>query len=96
MLARPAEMSIGGLCAGCGTGLNGPAGSWNGERMADASGHETEPEQAELKDKFREALERKKQQHADGVGGRGTQGGKIHETHAQAGTKRQFRRKSGG
>lgn len=66
--------------------------------MADKTEHPEQPEQpeAELKDKFRAALERKKQQHADGVGGPGGQGGKIHEAHARAGAKRQFRRKSGG
>lgn len=64
--------------------------------MADSTEHETDAEQAEIKDKFREALERKKQQHTDGVGGPGGHGGKIHEAHSRAGAKRQFRRKSGG
>lgn len=68
--------------------------------MAESTEHEnepdTEPEQEELKDKFREALERKKQQHSDGVGGPGGHGSKIHEAHGKAGAKRQFRRKSGG
>ena len=50
----------------------------------------------ELKRKFREALEAKR----DGAG-KGSNGGagdqsKIHGTHGQAGNKRQFRRKSGG
>ncbi len=64
--------------------------------MADSTEHETDSEQAEIKDKFREALERKKAQHSDGVGGPGGPGSKIHEAHGKAGAKRQFRRKSGG
>lgn len=50
----------------------------------------------DLKDQFRQALERKKGQHADGVGGGGPDAHKIHEAHGKAGAKRQFRRKSGG
>lgn len=48
----------------------------------------------ETKRKFREALERKKQQahdrpaHVDG-------GGAVHEAHGRAERKREFRRKSG-
>ncbi|HEX2905035.1 MAG TPA: DUF5302 domain-containing protein [Jatrophihabitans sp.] len=67
--------------------------------MADSSAHAEQPSnqqpQPELKDRFREALERKKQQHADGVGGPNGQNSKIHEAHGRAGGKRQFRRKSG-
>lgn len=64
--------------------------------MADSTEHETDAEQAEIKDKFREALARKNAQHADGVGSAGGPGSKIHEAHGKAGAKRQFRRKSGG
>jgi hypothetical protein len=46
------------------------------------------------KDKFREALERKRgQQHADN--GRAQADSKVHAQHGKAGAKRQFRRKSG-
>ncbi|UQX87319.1 DUF5302 domain-containing protein [Jatrophihabitans telluris] len=45
---------------------------------------------------FREALARKQQQHADGVGSTGPASSKIHEAHGPVGAKRQFRRKSGG
>jgi hypothetical protein len=55
------------------------------------TGHE-----ADLKEQFRQALERKKGQHADGVGGTGPDANKIHDVHSRAGAKRQFRRKSGG
>ncbi|MCW2523231.1 MAG: hypothetical protein JWO63_1566 [Frankiales bacterium] len=50
----------------------------------------------DVKAKFREALARKQGQRADGVGGNGPGGSKIHEAHNRAGAKRQFRRKSGG
>jgi hypothetical protein len=50
----------------------------------------------DVKAKFREALERKKGQHADGVGGSGPSSSKISDVHTRAGGKRQFRRKSGG
>lgn len=52
-------------------------------------------EKTDPKAKFREALEKKRgQQHkaADG----GSSESKIHGTHASAGGKRTFRRKSGG
>ena len=51
---------------------------------------------ADVKAQFRDALERKKSQHADGVGGGGPNSAKIHDVHSRAGGKRQFRRKSGG
>ncbi|WP_143590554.1 DUF5302 domain-containing protein [Thermoactinospora rubra] len=61
-----------------------------------------EPEKAEqapedeMKRKFREALERKRNQHAGGdAGGRGRDSSKIHGAHGPVGGKRQFRRKSG-
>jgi hypothetical protein len=50
----------------------------------------------DVKAKFREALERKKGLHADGVGAGGPNSSKIHDVHSRAGGKRQFRRKSGG
>ncbi|HEX8768737.1 MAG TPA: DUF5302 domain-containing protein [Jatrophihabitans sp.] len=51
---------------------------------------------ADVKARFRDALERKKSQRGDGVGGSGPSTGKVHEAHGRAGAKRQFRRKSGG
>jgi hypothetical protein len=54
----------------------------------------TDSEKAE-KDKFREALERKKtKQHPHEAASRS--GSKVHERHGAAGGKRTFRRKSGG
>ncbi|MDQ2838098.1 MAG: DUF5302 domain-containing protein [Actinomycetota bacterium] len=52
--------------------------------------------QPDLKSQFLQALERKKGQHADGVGGGGPESSKIHDVHGKVGGKRQFRRKSGG
>ncbi|HZR52451.1 MAG TPA: DUF5302 domain-containing protein [Streptosporangiaceae bacterium] len=49
-----------------------------------------------MKRKFREALERKRDQnaHANADGTRGT--GKVHDAHGPAASRRSFRRKSGG
>jgi Family of unknown function (DUF5302) len=51
---------------------------------------------ADVKARFRDALQRKQSQHADGVGGGGPSAAKIRDVHTRAGGKRQFRRKSGG
>ena len=49
----------------------------------------------DTKDKFRAALERKQaKQHANN--GDAQSDSKVHGTHARAGAKREFRRKSGG
>jgi len=50
----------------------------------------------DVKARFRDALERKKGRHADGMGAGGPNSGKIGDVHSRAGGKRQFRRKSGG
>ena len=65
---------------------------------AATSSGEAAPEQSEdeVKARFRDALERKKGRHADGVGAGGPNSGKISDVHSRAGGKRQFRRKSGG
>jgi hypothetical protein len=50
-----------------------------------------------VKDKFREALERKRGHQADRAAENEAHGGsKIHGEHGAAGAKRNFRRKSGG
>lgn len=49
----------------------------------------------DVKRKFREALERKKQQSHDRPGHLDGEGA-VHEAHSRAGGKREFRRKSGG
>jgi hypothetical protein len=50
----------------------------------------------EMKRKFREALDRKNQAHAEGQSSGGQDTGKIHGAHGPAASRRNFRRKSGG
>jgi hypothetical protein len=57
--------------------------------------HATPPDLDETKRKFREALERKHQAHNEGQGKGGRDDGKIHGAHGPAGSRRNFRRKSG-
>jgi Family of unknown function (DUF5302) len=54
------------------------------------------PDLSEVKRKFREALERKREAHASATaeGAHGT--GKVHGAHGPAASRRSFRRKSGG
>jgi hypothetical protein len=56
---------------------------------------EAKPDLDEVKRKFREALERKRQVHAEGQGKGGQDTGKIHGAHGPAASRRSFRRKSG-
>jgi hypothetical protein len=58
-------------------------------------GDEAKPDIDEVKRKFREALDRKRQIHAEGSGQGGHDSGKIHGAHGPAGGRRSFRRKSG-
>ena len=62
---------------------------------ADETEHATPPDLDETKRKFREALERKHQAHNEGQGKGGRDDGKIHGAHGPAGSRRNFRRKSG-
>lgn len=68
------------------------------ESAASAAEHQADaPESAGLDDtraKFREALERKRERHAPGVGP-GASDPKSQGAHGAAGGKRVFRRKSG-
>ena len=74
---------------------NVPSESEGSEASADA-GAAPAAGPADVKARFRDALERKKSQHAEGVGAGGPNASKIHDVHSRAGGKRQFRRKSGG
>ena len=56
---------------------------------------EARPDLDEVKRKFREALDRKRQAHAEGQGRGGQDTGKIHGAHGPAASRRSFRRKSG-
>jgi hypothetical protein len=49
-----------------------------------------------VKDKFREALERKRNHQNERNADEAKDQSKIHGTHGAAGGKREFRRKSGG
>ncbi|RFS81151.1 hypothetical protein BZB76_6723 [Actinomadura pelletieri DSM 43383] len=62
--------------------------------MTDSSG---EPEHGEddVKRKFREALERKREEAGKNDGKSGKGGSKVRGTHGRADHQRQFRRKSG-
>jgi Family of unknown function (DUF5302) len=62
---------------------------------ADAHADEGKPDIDEVKRKFREALDRKRQAHAEGSDQGGRDPGKIHGAHGPAGNRRSFRRKSG-
>ncbi len=54
-------------------------------------------DQPDVKDKFREALERKRNNQAErNADNEARDGSKIHGEHGAAGGKRTFRRKSGG
>ncbi|GAA0489002.1 DUF5302 domain-containing protein [Streptomyces stramineus] len=67
--------------------------------MTDSTTSQDVPENdsaEDVKRKFREALDRKRGQSAEGgSGGQGRDGSKIHGTHGKAGGQRSFRRKSG-
>jgi hypothetical protein len=49
----------------------------------------------DVKRKFREALDRKKGQHASGNADGAQATGKVHDAHGPASSRRSFRRKSG-
>jgi hypothetical protein len=53
------------------------------------------PDMDEMKRKFRQALDRKRQAHAEGQGSGGHEPGKIHGSQGPASSRRNFRRKSG-
>lgn len=50
----------------------------------------------EMKRKFREALDRKREQHAHANAEGAQATGKVHDAHGPASSRRSFRRKSGG
>jgi hypothetical protein len=62
-----------------------------------AAAPEPEGSEDEVKRKFREALERKREKHAEPNAGRGGKNaGKVDGAHGPAASRRSFRRKSGG
>ena len=53
------------------------------------------PDIDDVKAKFREALDRKRQVHAEGQGKGAHEAGKVNGAHGPAASRRSFRRKSG-
>ena len=53
------------------------------------------PDIDDVKAKFREALDRKRQVHAEGQGKGAHEAGKVSGAHGPAASRRNFRRKSG-
>ena len=56
---------------------------------------EVKPVLDDVKAKFREALDRKRQVHAEGQGKGSHEAGKVSGAHGPAASRRSFRRKSG-
>lgn len=56
---------------------------------------EVKPDIDDVKARFREALDRKRQVHAEGQGKGGHEAGKVSGAHGPAASRRSFRRKSG-
>jgi Family of unknown function (DUF5302) len=62
----------------------------------DADAATAAPELDDVKRKFREALDRKKDRHATANADGAQATGKVHDAHGPASSRRSFRRKSGG
>lgn len=62
----------------------------------DANAAAAAPELDDVKRKFREALDRKKDRHATANAEGAQATGKVHDAHGPASSRRSFRRKSGG
>jgi hypothetical protein len=80
--------------AGSGTAASGKVASDQTVSDQAASGNVAE-EMDDLKRKFREALDRKKDRHATGNTDGAQATGKVHDAHGPASSRRSFRRKSG-
>jgi len=99
--ANPGEASAGEASPGeASTAETGNAETGNAEANAEAQqggtpGADGKPDMDEVKRKFREALDRKREIQADGSGAGGRNTGKIHGAHGSEDHRRTFRRKSG-
>jgi hypothetical protein len=71
-----------------------PAQPADAADQPDEAARSPESDLEELKRKFREALDRKRDAHASAEGAHDT--GKVHGSHGPAVSRREFRRKSGG
>jgi hypothetical protein len=61
----------------------------------DTRGDDAKPDIDDVKAKFREALDRKRQVHDEGQGKGAHESGKVSGAHGPAASRRNFRRKSG-
>ena len=77
------------------SGAEASSGTPAPETEAGPEGEAAPPDLDEVKRKFREALERKNPAQNDGQEKGGRDGGKISGAHGPAGSRRNFRRKSG-
>jgi len=65
------------------------------EPAPDTHEDDAKPDIDDVKAKFREALDRKRQVHAEGQGKGAHEAGKVNGAHGPAASRRSFRRKSG-
>jgi Family of unknown function (DUF5302) len=72
-----------------------PAAADGGTDSDAATAEPGKPDLDDVKAKFREALDRKRQVHAEGQGKGGHESGKVNGAHGPAASRRNFRRKSG-
>ena len=73
-----------------------PAAADSAPPSADAAAEDAgKPDIDDVKAKFREALDRKRQVHAEGQGKGAHEAGKVSGAHGPAASRRNFRRKSG-
>lgn len=87
----------GGSPEGNGTAASGTAAAAApAPAPAPAGDAAASPELDDVKRKFREALDRKRQQHAHGNADGTQDTGKVQHAHGPASSRRSFRRKSGG
>jgi hypothetical protein len=71
------------------------ADSASAPAAGDAAEDAGKPDIDDVKAKFREALDRKRQVHAEGQGKGAHEAGKVSGAHGPAASRRNFRRKSG-
>jgi hypothetical protein len=73
-----------------------PASGASADDAAEGAAEEAgKPDIDDVKAKFREALDRKRQVHAEGQGKGAHEAGKVSGAHGPAASRRNFRRKSG-
>ena len=72
-----------------------PAAAESASAAGDAAEDAGKPDIDDVKAKFREALDRKRQVHAEGQGKGAHEAGKVSGAHGPAASRRNFRRKSG-